>query len=229
MQAELQKLAIWAGFLRRDKLQEPPQPRVVIPEARGCNFHPAVPSIAQRRAQQATLQNHTTQKKKTPKEAAGCGRPPCSELNWQFRGHGPRCVGLDRSGDVSITYPPVWLTVIFCGVCNTISSPSNQCRNGHLSPGDSSRYTKSEVWNQNPFWLWWAKGISLYFWFLNQMLLSCSETSETAEWIFFKLLTWTKIHLWAVNKLKKLDCDGDYFFLPLPSSFFFWFWKLKGS
>lgn len=44
------------------------------------------------------------------------------------------------------------------------------------------------------------------------MLLSCSETSETAEWIFFKLLTCTKIHLWAVNKLKKLHCGGDFFF-----------------
>lgn len=86
-----------------------------------------------------------TPRPKTPpqplKEAAGCGRPSCSELNWQFRARGPCWVGLD----VSITFPPVWLTVIFCGVCNTISSPSNQCRNGHLSPGVSSRYTKSEL------------------------------------------------------------------------------------
>lgn len=50
------------------------------------------------------------------------------------------------------------------------------------------------------------------------MLLSCSETSETAEWIFFKLLTHTKIHLWAANKLKKSQRDGDFLFLPL--SFF---------
>lgn len=47
------------------------------------------------------------------------------------------------------------------------------------------------------------------------MLLSCSETSETAEWIFFKLLARTKIHLWAVNKLKKSQRDGDFFIPPL--------------
>lgn len=58
------------------------------------------------------------------------------------------------------------------------------------------------------------------------MLLSCSETSETAEWIFFKLLTRTKIHLWAANKLKKLHCDGDFFFSPLSLPFFL-IWKVK--
>lgn len=97
------------------QVQEPPQPRVVIPEQRGCNFHPAVPSIAQRRAQQSTLQKSHHDLKKTPKEAAGCARPSCRELNWQFRGRGPCCVGLEESGGVSITCPPVWLTIIFVG------------------------------------------------------------------------------------------------------------------
>lgn len=52
------------------------------------------------------------------------------------------------------------------------------------------------------------------------MLLSCSETSETAEWIFFKLLTHAEIHLWAVNELKKLHCNGDFCSSLLPFFFF---------
>lgn len=77
---------------------------------RGCNFHPAVPSIAQRRAQQTALQKShhdpkLKKKKNSPKEAAGCGRSSCSELNWRFRGHGPNCVGLLGSGGVSSQLP----------------------------------------------------------------------------------------------------------------------------
>lgn len=57
------------------------------------------------RAPKITPRPKIKKKKTSPKEAAGCGRSSCSELNWRFRGHGPNCVGLLGSGGVSSQLP----------------------------------------------------------------------------------------------------------------------------